>query len=243
MYLFTPLEQFQVQPLAIPIPMTNGSLLMVIAIGLVTLLFYSVDIKRRLVPTRWQWVLENYYQNVLNIVLENMGGSAQHYFPFLITLFTYILVLNLLGLIPYSYAVTAQIVITFGLSLSIWQGALYTGIGRYKADYAAMYMPNTAPVPLSPLLVVIELLSYVARAVSLGVRLAANITSGHILLAIIASFGWTMLLAGGLLAIAAVIPVGVLLFLMALEIAVGLVQAYVFTLLTAIYLNDGLHLH
>jgi ATP synthase subunit 6 len=244
--LFSPLEQFEIHsliPFPIPFTFTNSSLLLLITLLVISFLYLSLESHRTLVPSRWQLCFELFYQYVLSIVHENLGHQGLPFFPFLFSLFSYLILLNLLGMIPYSFAVTSHLIVTFGLSLSIWFGVLSTGFARHKLNYFSMFMPHGAPLLLAPLLVMIELLSYIARAVSLGVRLAANITSGHILLAIISSFAWTMLLAGGFIGFAAFIPIIVLLFLTVLELAVALVQAYVFTLLTAIYINDGLNLH
>lgn len=243
---YSPLEQFEIHSLiSLPSPFTFTNSTLIMFIGVFSLLFLSTAIEsnRTIVPGRWQLGLELFYLYVLSIVEENLGSQGLDYFPFIFSLFSYLLILNLLGMIPYSFAVTSHVIVTFGLSLSIWFGVLITGFAKHGSHYFSMFMPHGAPLLLAPLLVMIELLSYVARAVSLGVRLAANITSGHILLGIISGFGWTMLMAGGAIGVAGFLPILVLLFLTVLELAVALVQAYVFTLLTAIYINDGLHLH
>jgi ATP synthase subunit 6 len=240
----TPLEQFEILSiisLPIPITITNSSIIMIIATGIIYLLYKSVNWS--IIPSRWQSFLEIIYEQIITMVEENLGKEGIEYFPFICSLFIYLLNLNLLGMIPYSFAVTSHAIITIGISFSIWLGVLISGIAKFGVNYASMFMPHGAPIILAPLLVMIEILSYVARAISLGLRLAANITSGHILLGIISGFGWTMLIGGGLLTIAGFFPILILLFLTILEIAVAVIQAYVYTLLVAIYLNDGLHLH
>jgi F-type H+-transporting ATPase subunit a len=146
-------------------------------------------------------------------------------------------------MIPYVFSVTAHVIITFSFSLAIWIAVTLLGLSNFKINFLSMFMPPGSPLILAPLLVFIELLSYTARAISLGVRLAANITSGHILLAIISGFAWKMFTLGGFLTIMSIFPVLILFFLSVLELAVAFIQAYVFTLLACIYLNDGLHLH
>lgn len=199
--------------------------------------------KTTLVPNRAQSILEIIYEQTNLIVLENIGPAGRRFFPFAFTTFTLILLLNLFGMIPYVFSVTAHIIITFSFSLAIWIAVTLLGISNFRVNFLGMFMPPGAPLALAPLLVAIELLSYIARAISLGVRLAANITSGHILLAIISGFAWKMFTLGGLLTIMSIFPVLILLFLSVLELAVAFIQAYVFTLLACIYLNDGLHLH
>lgn len=154
-----------------------------------------------------------------------------------------IAIMNLVGLVPYTFTPTAHIVVGFGLSVSIVIGVTVLGVDKYGSDYLAMMMPGGSPMVLAPLLVGIELVSHIAKAISLGVRLVSNITAGHVLLAILSGFGFTMLTAGGLISVASIFPMLVVVFVTVLEIGVALIQAYVFSILTALYINDALHMH
>lgn len=151
--------------------------------------------------------------------------------------------MNLFGLIPYTFSPTSHFAVTFGLSLSIFIAVLIIGIAKYKLNYVSMFMPAGAPLGLGPFLVLIEFISHFAKALSLGLRLAANITAGHLLFTILSVFTWNFLTAGGLIAIGALLPFSIGLFITILEIAVAVIQAYVFCLLTIIYLGESLHLH
>ena len=198
---------------------------------------------KNLVPGRWQSVIEILYENIVSVVKDSIGSAGFKYFPFLFSLFLLILVLNLVGIVPYTFTPTAHIIVTFGLSLSIWFACIILSLQNFRLNFFAMFMPAGAPMFLAPFLVLIELVSYAAKAITLGVRLAANLTAGHLIFAIIAGSTWKILTAGGLLTLASVFPLFILVFITVLEIAVALIQAYVFCLLTTSYLNDTIHLH
>ena len=151
------------------------------------------------------------------------------------------MLLNLLGLFPYVFTVGTHIIITFGISLSILVAVTILGIKNFKFDFFSMLMPQGAPMGLAPLLVLIETASYLSRAISLGVRLAANLSAGHLLFAILASFSYKMLVNDMLFL--SLFPIGIMVFITVLEIAVAMIQAYVFCLLTTIYLEDTLKSH
>jgi len=246
----SPLEQFNIVslipislPFGIDFTITNSALIEIIAVCLFILLLKLTVEKSTLVPTHWQSVIEMYYESLLGLVKENIGKKGLIYFPFIFTLFSFILTLNLIGMIPYNYSVTSQIIVSIGLSFTIWVFATLTGFARHGINYFSMFYPQGAPLALAPLLVCIELVSYCARAISLGARLAINITSGHTLLAIIGNFGWLMLNASGIILLGAIIPVSLMFILTFLELAVAVIQAGVFTILTIIYLNDAENLH
>ena len=143
--------------------------------------------------------------------------------------------MNMFGIVPYTFTPTSHIVVTFGMSLSIFLGVTILGFVNYKSDFLAMFMPAGAPLGLAPFLVIIEFISHTAKAVSLGVRLAANIIAGHLLFSILSGFAFTMFTAGGLLTLASILPMLIIIFITILEMAVAVVQAYVFCLLTSIY--------
>lgn len=163
------------------------------------------------------------------------------FFPFVFTLFMLLVFLNVLGLCPYVFTVPAHIVVTFGISFSLIFAVTIMGFLKFRWEFLSILMPAGAPLGLAPLLVLIETVSYISRAISLGVRLAANLSAGHLLFAIIASFSFIMLTNG--MALLSVFPILILIFITILEIAVAMIQAYVFCLLATIYLNDTLALH
>ena len=174
---------------------------------------------------------------VNSLANEQLGNHAQAYFPIVYTTFLYILVSNLIGLIPFSFAATAQLVVAFGMSFSLFIGATLIGVQKHGLHFLSFFLPGGAPLWLAPLLVMIELISYIFRPISLGVRLFANITAGHSLLAIIAGFGMSMLSSGSAIMLAAIIPVVVIVLVFGLELAVAFLQAYVFGVLLCIYLT------
>lgn len=151
--------------------------------------------------------------------------------------------MNMIGIVPYTFTPTAHIIVGFGMSLSILISVILLGIDNFGSNYLAMMMPNGSPLMLAPFLVVIELISQLAKGVSLGVRLAANITAGHLLFAILSGFAFTMLTAGGIISVLSIFPIMIVVFITMLEMGVALIQAYVFSILTAIYINDSVHLH
>jgi ATP synthase subunit 6 len=225
------------------ISITNSTIFMLTAV----LAFYALSTieKGYIVPTRWQSVIEIVYETVHNMVKENIGTSSDktRFFPFVFVLFIFLALMNLFGLVPYTFTPTSHIAVTFGLSLSIFIACTIIGFNTYKLDFFAMFMPAGAPLWLAPFLVIIEFISHGAKAISLGVRLAANITAGHLLFAILSGFTWNMITAGGFLTVASIFPLFIVLFITVLEMAVALIQAYVFCLLTTIYINDSVNLH
>ena len=246
----TPLEQFSIisiVPLHIGnvyFSFTNSSLYIFLATGLLSLLCYLVTIHGGyLVPSRWQSIVEMIFQFVRSLVEEQIGPYGRKYFPLVFTTFLFLLSANLIGMIPYSFTATSHLVVTFGLSLSLFVGITIVGFQHHGLHFFSFLLPKGAPLILAPLLVVLELVSYCFRAVSLGVRLFANMMAGHTLVKIISSFAWSMLSGGGILAVASVIPVIIVFALTGLEIGVACLQAYVFTILVCIYLNDAIYLH
>ena len=161
----------------------------------------------------------------------------------LFTLFAFLLCSNLIGMIPYSFTTTSHFIVTFGLSVSVFIAVTIIGFQIHGLHFFSFLLPPGAPLALAPFLVVIELVSYGFRAISLGVRLFANMMAGHTLVKILSGFAWSMLSLGGVLKLAAGIPFAVVFALMFLEVGVACLQAYVFTILTCIYLNDAIHLH
>lgn len=249
MLILSPLEQFQIISL-IPIEIfyinlsfTNASLFMVLATILIINFFSNAVKNARIIPRRKQAFAESIYEFVYNLVYENVGDKGNKYFPFMLTLFLFILVCNLLGMIPYSFTVTSHIIVTFFLSLSIFIGITIIGFIHHGIHFFSFFLPPGAPVALAPFLVVIEVISYISRAFSLAIRLFANMMSGHSLLKILAGFAWTMLSIGGIFYILHLVPLIIVFLITGLEIGIAMLQAYVFVVLTCIYLNDSINLH
>jgi len=244
--MFSPLEQFSIItfiPLGY-ISFTNSSFFMLLTTGLVSFLFSLVTTHGGyLVPTRWQSFVEMMYEFVLNLVQEQVGSAGKKFFPLIFTTFTFLLFSNLIGMIPYSFTTTSHIIITFTLSISIFIGVTLIGFQKHGIHFFSFFLPPGAPLALAPFLVVIEVVSYSFRGISLGVRLFANLMAGHTLVKILSGFAWTMMTAGGILFVASFIPFIVVFLLTFLEVGVAALQAYVFTILACIYLNDAIHLH
>jgi len=195
------------------------------------------------VPSRWQSIVEMIYEFIANLIEEQIGNVGKKYFPLIFTTFTFILFSNLIGMIPYSFTTTSHFIVTFGLSVSIFIGVTIIGFQTHGIHFFSFLLPPGAPLGLAPFLVVIELVSYSFRAISLGVRLFANMMAGHTLVKILSGFSWAMLSAGGAISIAALVPFLVVFALTFLEVGVACLQAYVFTILICIYINDAIHLH
>lgn len=202
--------------------------MMTFVIIVVLLLFKGIE----LIPKRWQSVyecIENYFYY---ITMQNLGGVGLRYFSFIVSLFVFLVFLNILGLCPYVFTPTTHIIVTLGFSFSIVIGVTFSGFYKFKKDFFSILMPSGAPLVLAPLLILIETVSYVSRAVSLGIRLAANLSAGHLLFVILAGFGLVFKFA-----------IFIMVFITLLEMAVAIIQAYVFCLLTVVYLTDTIILH
>nr|WOA02301.1 ATP synthase F0 subunit 6 [Gloiopeltis furcata] len=245
----SPLEQFEIVTIfplnfvGLNFSLTNSSLFMIIG-SLVFLFWTSLSFYNgTMVPNNWQLVKESLYETTASMVQDNLGSKGEFYFPFIFTLHMALLYFNLIGMVPYSFTVTSHIVFTFGLAASIFIGINIIGVQTHGFKFFALFLPRNVPLAIVPLLVTIEFLSYIVKVFTLSIRLFANMTSGHTLLKIIAGFAWTMLSAGGFLAVFHVVPLALLLALIGLELAIAGLQAYVFTLLTCIYLNDVLDMH
>ena len=237
-----PLEQFKIERLipihigGLDVSYTNAALLMTVAVALITALLVLGTRNRALVPGRWQSIAEMSYEFVADMVETNVGHGGREFFPFVFTLFMFILFANFLGMIPYSYTVTSQIVVTFALAAVVFIGVTIIGIVRHGFRFLRLFVPQGVPAALLLLLVPIELLSYFIRPFTLAIRLFANMLAGHTMLAIFAGFAASIGLLG-------ILPLGIDVLLVALEILVAALQAYVFAILTCLYLSDAIHLH
>jgi F-type H+-transporting ATPase subunit a len=242
----SPMEQFELNELlpinvgGLDLSFTNSALWMLIAVGAIALLFISATRSQRLVPTRMQALAEMLYGVVANMVRDNVGHEGRRYFPFILTLFLFVLFGNLLGLIPYSFAYTSHLAVTFTMAAVIFVAVTVIGIVRHGAHFGRLFFPEGAPLWTAVILVPIELVSYLSRPISLSVRLFANMTVGHVLLKVIAGF---VVGLGAFAVVPGVVPFAGLVAITLLEFLVAIIQAYVFAILACIYLHDAIHLH
>ena len=246
----SPMQQFEVHRL-IPIEIggldlsfTNASLWMLLAIGAGAALL-TLGVKRDgIVPGRTQSVVELMYDFIeRQTVGAVMGESGKKFFPFIFTLFIFIFFTNFLGLIPYSFTVTSHIIVTFAMALMVFATVLVVGFWTHGLHFFSLFVPAGAPAWIMPLIVPIEIISFLSRPISLSVRLAANMLAGHTMLKVFAGFVITMLGAGGVLSVLSIAPLLAGVAVTALEVLVAAIQAWVFALLTCIYLNEAVHLH
>ncbi|NOZ42299.1 MAG: F0F1 ATP synthase subunit A [Alphaproteobacteria bacterium] len=238
-----PLAQFEITTL-IPITIgghdvsfTNSSLFMALAV--LGVMFFMVAGMRKgsLVPGRWQLCVEVCYEFVANMLHDAAGRDARKYFPFIFTLFMFILFANLLGLVPFvGFAFTSHIIVTFAMAIFVFVGVTLIGLAKHGFKFFNLFIPKGAPKALLPLLVVIEIVSYLTRPISLSVRLFANMVAGHTMLEVFGGF----VVALGVFGVA---PFAFIVVLISLELLVAVLQAYVFAILTCLYLNDALNLH
>jgi len=204
----------------------------------ITWFVYRVVSFDNLQLSRFQWFILKHYEFLKNIISDTLTDKDSNQFlPWIYTLFLFIFLVNYLGLLPYVYAISSQGIITFSFSFGIWFAVVLLAIMNFQENFAAIFLPSGAPVFLAPLLVIIEIISFGVRAISLGLRLCANITAGHILLFIMGDFSWKIGVIFG------IFPFLILIFLTLLEIGVAFIQAFVFALLTTIYLSEALEFH
>lgn len=246
----SPLEQFQLiclVPLSffnLNISFTNSSLFMVLSVATVLTLMQAVTTRGGyILPTAWQSLVEMVYDFVKNLVKEQIGKKGKIYFPIVFATFTYILASNLIGMIPYSFTTTSHFLVTFSLSFSLFIGITCIGFLHHGLHFFSFLLPPGAPLGLAPFLVLMELVSYCFRAISLGVRLFANMMAGHTLVKILSGFSWSMMKVGGFMVVVACLPFLVVFALTFLEVGVACLQAYVFSILVCIYLSDVIYLH
>ena len=239
----SPVEQFTIKTL-IPIEFmgydisfTNASLFMLLSVLISTCFLYFGIKKTLLVPSRWQSSVEILYEFVSDMVKENVGKGGKTYFPFIFSLFMFVLFCNMIGMLPYSFTVTSHIIVTLILAIFIFIAVTIIGFIKHGFGYLKLFVPSGVPVVLLPLITVIEVISYLSRPVSLSVRLFANMMAGHTMLKVFGGFVISLGLLGGWL------PLSFSVALTGLEILVAFLQAYVFAILTCIYLNDALNLH
>lgn len=247
----SPLTQFEITDLFhlnilnnINISLTNIGLYLTIGSLIILILSISSTNNNRLVSNNWSIGKESLYATIHNIVINQIDSKkGQLYFPFIYTLFVFILVNNLIGMIPYSFASTSHFVLTFWLSFTIVLGATILGFQKHGLKFFSLLVPAGCPLALLPLLVLIEFISYLSRNVSLGLRLGANIMSGHMLLNILAGFTYNIMTSGIIFFFLGLIPLAFIIAFSGLEIGIAFIQAQVFVVLTSSYIKDGLNLH
>lgn len=238
----SPLEQFAIKRLVemhvggVDVSFTNSAAVMVVGVVLMSLFLTLSPRASALVPGRLQLIAELSYEMIAKTVRDSIGTEGRRFFPFVFTLFMFILFCNMLGLIPYSFTVTSHIIVTFALAGVIFLAVTVLGFIRHGPRFLTLFLPPGVPIALAPLLVPIELISYLSRPISLSVRLAANMMAGHTMIKVFAGF----VVALGVFGIAPFIFI-VLLFV--LETIIAFLQAYVFAVLTCLYISDSVHLH
>jgi F-type H+-transporting ATPase subunit a len=243
-----PIHQFEIKTLipiarigATEIAFTNSALFMLIGLTLILLLTLGATRSRALIPGRLQSVAEVSYEFVLNTLRSTAGPEGVKFFPLVFSLFMFILVLNVIGIIPYTFTVTSHIIIAVALALLVFFTVLVYGFWKHGLKFLKLFVPSGVPIYILPLVTFIEIMSFLSRPVSHSVRLFANMLAGHITLKVFGGFV-TMLGALGVLGwLGAILPLGLTIALTALELLVAFLQAYVFAILTCIYLNDAIH--
>ena len=237
-----PLAQFQIKPL-IPIKLggvdlsfTNSSLFMLLTVATVTIFLVMGMRRRALVPGRWQSMAEMTYGFIANLLRDTVGPEGRPYFPFVFTVFMFILFGNMWGMMPYSFTFTSHIAVTFAMAAVIFIGVTIIAIAKHGLHFFSFFLPPGAPLVIAPLLIVIEIISYLSRPISLSVRLFANMLAGHTLLKVFAGFIVSLGVFGA-------VPFAFVVALTGLEFVIAFLQAFVFTILTCLYINDALHLH
>jgi F-type H+-transporting ATPase subunit a len=246
--MIDPIEQFSIDKIFTighignqEISFTNSSAYMFGSVALISLLMIGGSAGRQLVPGRFQSLAEISYEFVANMIRSNAGQDGMRFFPLVFSLFTFIMVSNVIGIIPYAFTVSSHIIVTASLALLVWFTVLVYGFYKNGLRFLKIFVPSGIPIAMMPIVVPIEIIQFLSKPISHSVRLFANMLAGHITLKVFASFV-TMLGAMGIAGwVGAVLPLGLTVALTALELLVAFLQAYVFAILTCIYLNDALH--
>jgi ATP synthase subunit 6 len=253
-FLTSPLEQFSTNPIfpilgyLLDFSFTTGAIVFTL-ISLFSVLFVCSLIKPNsftyyIIPNSWQYAIERLNLLIISLVTENVKDKkAQSLIPLVYFVFHFNLLMNMFGLIPYSFTITSHIIVTFFMALVIFIGIQIIGVRKHNIHYFCMLLPPDTSTTLAFLLVPIEFLSFISKPISLAIRLFANMMAGHTLLKVIAGFSSTMISCGGLMVLWSYVPMLVLLILIYLEAVVAMIQTFVFSILIAIYLNEALNLH
>jgi F-type H+-transporting ATPase subunit a len=236
-----PLLQFTVHKIVdlqiggLDVSFTNASLFMVIAAVLITLFMVTAMRPKAIVPGRFQGAAEVFYEFIDNMLIENIGVEGRRYFPFVFSIFMFVLIGNMIGMIPYTFTFTSHIIVTFAMAAVVFVGVTIIGFARHGAHFLTFFVPSGVPVWLLVILVPIEVISYFVRPFSLSIRLFANMLAGHTMLKVFGGFVVMMGILGGWA------PLAFIVILTGLELLIAFLQAYVFAILTCIYLNDAIH--
>ena len=243
-----PIHQFAINDIVsfgeiggVNIAFTNSALFMVIVVALIAAFLLLTTSGRGLVPSRLQSMAEISYEFVANMLRESAGTEGMRFFPFVFSLFMFVLFANLIGMVPYFFTVTSHIIITFAMAMAVFLTVIIYGFWRNGFGFLKLFVPQGVPGVLLPLIVAIEILSFVSRPISLSVRLFANMLAGHITLKVFAGFVISLSAFGAAGYAGAIIPLALTVALTALEFLVAFLQAYVFAILTCMYLNDAIH--
>jgi len=242
-----PLHQFQIQKIipievgGVDLSFTNSALFMVLTVASASAFLILSTRGRGLVPTRWQSAAEMTYEFVAKTLRDSAGSEGMKFFPFVFSLFMFILVANLMGMFPYFFTVTSHIIITAAMSIAVILVVLFYGLWRHKLHFFKLFVPSGVPVAILPFVVLIEVLSFLSRPISLSIRLFANMLAGHITLKVFAGFVIALGSLGAVGVAGAILPLLAAVALTALEFLVAALQAYVFAVLTCLYLNDAVH--
>lgn len=243
-----PVEQFEIHKIfslghigGQEIAFTNSSLFMFLSVGAVALLMLGGSAGRRLVPTRFQSVAELSYEFVAGMMKESLGEEGMKFFPLVFTIFMFVLMANVIGVIPFTFSVTSHLIVTVALALIVFLTVLLYGLYKNGFKFFKLFVPSGVPIYILPLITAIEVISFLSRPVSHSVRLFANMLAGHITLKVFASFVVGLGALGTTGILGATLPLAMTTALTALELLVAFLQAYVFAILTCIYLNDALH--
>jgi F-type H+-transporting ATPase subunit a len=251
-FILSPLSQFEVLSLiGLNAPILNYLNLSLTNLGLYTLLALCTivglhtygDNEFKLIPNKWSIAFESSFQSLSTLVKDQIGSLNEVYVPFIYSIFFFVLIGNLISNVPYSFAINASAVVTLGLSVTIFMGVTILSLSKHKLKFFSYFIPSGTPLALVPLIVLIEVVSYLSRAVSLGVRLFANLTAGHTLLKILSTFLYKLFSSSLIIAVLTLIPFAIFIGLIGLEVAVSLIQSFVLTLLTCSYLKDAIDLH
>lgn len=244
-----PIHQFAISRL-VPIEIggldfsfTNSTLFMVLTVGVAAAFLYYSTRGRGLVPSKLQSITELTYEFTANMLRDSAGTAGMKFFPFVFSIFTFVLVANLLGMIPFFFTVTSHIIVTFALAMTVIAVVVGYGIAKHGLSWFKVFVPSGVPGAILPFVVLIEVISFLSRPVSLSVRLFANMLAGHITLKVFAGFVVTLSSLGAVGIIGAILPLLMTVAITALEFLVAFLQAYVFAVLTCMYLNDAVHPH
>lgn len=251
--IISPLDQFEIRNLLsleapvlgnMNISITNIGLYLVLSTFIILTASVLTTNYNKIISNSWSISQESLYATIHSIVTNQINaGKGQLYFPFIYTLFIFILINNLIGMVPYSFASTSHFILTFALSFTVVLGATILGFQKHGLEFFSLLVPAGCPLGLLPLLVLIEFISYLARNISLGLRLAANILSGHMLLNILAGFTYNIMTSGFIFFFLGLIPLAFIIAFSGLELGIAFIQAQVFVVLTSSYIKDGLDLH